>query len=236
MAQTYKRILLKLSGEGLKGDKGFGVSYSVISSLAEQIKHLVEKGVQVCVVVGGGNFCRGAKEAEKGMNRTTADQIGMLATVMNSLYLQTALEETGVQTKVMSGIEMPKVCEPYIYNNAIKYLAENKVIIFAAGTGNPYFTTDTGAVLRALEMHCDIMFKATQVDGIYDSDPHTNKNAHKYLQISHNDYIRQQLKVLDIAAVSLAKENNLPIAVFAQKDNSSIENAVFGKSDVSIIK
>ena len=174
MKPKYKRILLKLSGEGLMGDRAFGMDEKVINELAEQIKAVHECGVEVCVVVGGGNIFRGAKEASKGLNRSVADQVGMLATVMNALYLQNALEKIGTDARVMSGISIPSVCESYIYRRALRHLEKNRVIIFAGGTGNPYFTTDSGAALRASEMGCDVLLKATQVDGVYSDDPKKN--------------------------------------------------------------
>ena len=170
MKPIYKRIMLKLSGEGLMGDKEFGMSPEVIDALARQIKMVYDAGVEICVVVGGGNIFRGAKEASKGMNRTVADHVGMLATVMNALYIQNALEKIDVPARVLSGLNIPEVCEHYIYRRALRHLAKKRVVIFAAGTGNPYFTTDTGAALRASEMQCDVIFKSTQVDGVYDSD------------------------------------------------------------------
>ena len=236
METKYKRILLKLSGEGLMGDKGFGVSPAVLQSLVMQIKAIHEKGVDVCIVVGGGNIFRGAKEAVNGMNRTVADQIGMLATLMNALTVQNALEQNGVQTRVMSGLSVPQVCENYIYRRALHHLEKHRVVVFAAGTGNPYFTTDTGAVLRASEMQCDVVLKSTQVDGVYSADPRKDANAERYEEISYDDVIKKQLKVMDLTAVSLAKENNIPIIVFSQHEKDSLENVVRGKGTFTIIK
>ena len=236
MNPKYKRILLKLSGEGLMGDKSFGMSAEVIDALAEQIKAVHDSGVEICVVVGGGNIFRGAKEASKGMNRTVADQVGMLATVMNALYVQSALEKIGVSARVMSGIQIPAVCETYIYRRAVRHLEKRRVIIFAGGTGNPYFTTDTGAALRASEMQCDVLLKATQVDGVYDSDPKQNKQAKKFEEITYDEVISRQLKVMDTAAVALARENNIPIVVFAQVGENALADAVCGKGKFTIIK
>ena len=177
MKPLYKRILLKLSGEGLMGDKAFGMDDGVIRSLAVQIREVRGLGVEVCLVVGGGNIFRGAKEASKGLDRSVADQVGMLATVMNALYLQNALEKLGIEARVLSGLSIPEVCEDYIYRRALRHLQKNRVLIFAAGTGCPYFTTDTGAALRASEMKCDALLKATQVDGVYDADPRQNAGA-----------------------------------------------------------
>lgn len=236
MKPVYKRILLKLSGEGLMGDKSFGMSAEVIKNLAAQIKSVHDGGVEVCIVVGGGNIFRGAKEASKGMNRTVADQVGMLATVMNALYLQNALEMIGADTRVLSGISIPAVCEPYMYRRAIRHLQKGRILIFAGGTGNPYFTTDSGAALRASEMQCDALLKATQVDGVYDSDPKINKKAKKYDQVSYDEVIKKQLRVMDITAVALAKENNIPIVVFSQHGNNSLKDVVCGKGSYTIIK
>lgn len=236
MKPVYKRILLKLSGEGLMGDKSFGMSAEVIDSLARQIKDVRNAGVEVCVVVGGGNIFRGAKEASKGMNRTVADHVGMLATVMNALYIQNALEKNGVEARVLSGLNIPEVCEHYVYRRALRHLEKGRVVIFAAGTGNPYFTTDTGAALRAAEMQCDAILKSTQVDGVYDADPKKNPNARKYEPVSYDEVIEKQLKVMDIAAVALAKENNIPVVVFAQSGEEALANAVSGKGSFTIIK
>ena len=236
MKPVYKRILLKLSGEGLMGDKSFGMSAEVIDSLARQIKDVRKAGVEVCVVVGGGNIFRGAKEASKGMNRTVADHVGMLATVMNALYIQNALEKNGVEARVLSGLNIPEVCEHYVYRRALRHLEKGRVVIFAAGTGNPYFTTDTGAALRAAEMQCDAILKSTQVDGVYDADPKKNPDARKYEAVSYDEVIEKQLKVMDIAAVALAKENNIPVVVFAQSGKEALANAVSGKGSFTLIK
>lgn len=236
MKPIYKRILLKLSGEGLMGDKSFGMSAEVIAGLAEQIKGIHSQGVEVCLVVGGGNIFRGAKEASKGMNRTVADQVGMLATVMNALYIQNALEQVGVGARVLSGLNIPEVCEHYMYRRALRHLEKGRVVIFAAGTGNPFFTTDTAAALRASEMQCDAILKATQVDGVYDSDPKTNKNAKKYEVIGYDEVINKQLKVMDTTAVALARENNIPVIVFSQSATDALANAVCGQGSFTIIK
>ena len=226
MKPIYKRILLKLSGEGLMGDKSFGMSAEVIENLARQIKTVHDAGVEVCVVVGGGNIFRGAKEASKGMNRTVADHVGMLATVMNALYIQNALEKNGTPARVLSGLNIPEVCEHYVYRRALRHLEKGRVVIFAAGTGNPYFTTDTGAALRASEMQCDVLLKATQVDGVYDSDPKKNPNAKKYDTISFHEVLNKDLAVMDSTAASLCKDNNLPILVFSIDDPENIYKAV----------
>lgn len=236
MKPLYKRVLLKLSGEGLMGQKSFGMDENIICSLAEQVKKVREIGVEVCMVVGGGNIFRGAKEASKGLDRSVADQVGMLATVMNALYLQNALEKQGVEARVLSGLSIPEVCEDYIYRRALRHLQKNRVLIFAAGTGNPYFTTDTGAALRAAEMKCDALLKATQVDGVYNADPKHNADAVKYDEISYDDVIAQGLKVMDLTAVSLAKDNHIPVIVFAQSGENALLNAVTGQGQFTIIK
>ena len=226
MKPLYKRILLKLSGEGLMGDKAFGMDDGVIRSLAAQIREVRGLGVEVCLVVGGGNIFRGAKEASKGLDRSVADQVGMLATVMNALYLQNALEKLGIEARVLSGLSIPEVCEDYIYRRALRHLQKNRVLIFAAGTGCPYFTTDTGAALRASEMKCDALLKATQVDGVYDADPRQNAGAVKYNEISYDEVISKGLGVMDLTAVSLAKDNRIPIVVFAQKGENALLNEI----------
>lgn len=236
MEAKYKRILLKLSGEGLMGDRAFGIDDHIINALAYQIKQVHNMGVEICVVVGGGNIFRGAKEASQGINRSVADQVGMLATVMNALYLQNALEKLGADVRVMSGLSIPEVCENYIFRRALRHIKKNRIIIFAGGTGNPYFTTDTGAALRASEMECDVLLKATQVDGVYDDDPRKNKNAVRYEEISYDQVIQKGLKVMDLTAVSLAKDNNIPIVVFAQKADNSLLDAVAGVGEFTIIK
>jgi uridylate kinase len=236
MQPVYKRILLKLSGEGLMGDKPFGVDIKVVSRMAEQIKNIYDMGVQICLVVGGGNIFRGAKEAAKGLNRSVADQIGMMATVMNALFLQDELKRQGVDAVIMSGLNMYQVCEPYLYRNAIKHLEEKRVIIFAGGTGNPYFTTDTGASLRASEMGCDVILKSTQVNGVYDDDPRVNPKAKRYDEISFDEVLSKKLKVMDLTAITMAKENNIPVVVFAQNSETSLSDVVCAKGKFTIIK
>ena len=236
MKPKYKRVLLKLSGEGLMGDKSFGMSPEVLQNLSRQIKTVREAGVDVCIVVGGGNIFRGAKEAAKGMNRTVADQVGMLATLMNALCLQNALENAGVPTRVLSGLGVPQVCENYMYRKALRHLEKGRVIIFAGGTGNPYFTTDTGAVLRASEMQCEVVLKATQVDGVYTADPKSDPKAERYEAVSYDEVIQKQLKVMDLTAVALAKENNIPILVFSQHEDDSLVEVIGGKGKFTIIK
>lgn len=236
MKPQYKRILLKLSGEGLMGDKEFGVSPEVVRSLAEQIKQIHELGTDVCIVIGGGNIFRGAKEAAKGMDRSVADQIGMLATVMNSLFLQDALIKVGVPAKLVSGLRIPQACEDYSYRKVMLYLQNREVVIFAAGTGSPYFTTDTGAALRAAETGCDALLKSTQVDGVYDSDPRVNPNAKRFDVLSYDEVIKKELKVMDISAVVLAKENKVPIIIFNQHEDAALLKAVCAEGKFTIIK
>lgn len=218
------------------GDKNFGISPAELNALAVQIKSLYQQDIDICIVVGGGNIFRGAKEAANGMNRTVADQIGMLATLMNALSIQNALENNGVATRVLSGLSVPQVCENYVYRKALRHLEKHRVIIFAAGTGNPYFTTDTGAVLRAVEMQCDVVLKATQVDGVYTDDPKKNAQAKRYDRISYEDVIQKQLRVMDLTAVALAKENNIPIIVFSQHEKNALEYIVRGEGTFTIIE
>lgn len=236
MKPQYKRVLLKLSGEGLMGDKEFGVSPEVVTSLAEQIKQIHKLGTDVCIVIGGGNIFRGAKEAAKGIDRSVADQIGMLATVMNSLFLQDALIKAGVSAKVVSGLRMPQVCEDYSYRKVMSYLQNREVVIFASGTGNPYFTTDTGAALRAAEMGCEALLKSTQVDGVYDSDPRLNPAAKRIDCLTYDEVIKKELKVMDISAVVLAKENKVPIIIFNQHEGDALLKAVCAHGKFTIIK
>ena len=236
MKPQYKRVLLKLSGEGLMGDKEFGVSQEVVSRLAEQIKQIHNLGTDVCIVIGGGNIFRGAKEAAKGMDRSVADQIGMLATVMNSLFLQDALIKIGVSAKVVSGLRMPQVCEDYSYRKVMSYLQNREVVIFASGTGSPYFTTDTGAALRAAEMGCGALLKSTQVDGVYDSDPRFNPDAKRFDSLTYDEVIKKELKVMDISAVVLAKENKVPIIIFSQHEDGALLKAVCAQGKFTIIK
>lgn len=236
MRAKYKRVLIKLSGEGLMGDKPFGMSAEVIGALAQQIADVQKKGTQVCIVVGGGNIFRGAKEASEGIDRSVADQVGMLATIMNALYLQNAMEKIGLDVRVMSGLNVPQVCEPYMYRKALHHLEKGRVIIFAGGTGNPYFTTDTGAALRAAEMKCDALLKATQADGVYDADPRKNPKAKRYQSVSYKEVLDKKLQVMDLTAVTLAEESQIPIVVFAQKGKNALVDAVAGKGNFTIIK
>jgi len=236
MQPLYKRILIKLSGEGLMGDRAFGMSPEVLRKIALDIKSVCDLGVEICIVVGGGNIFRGAKEASTGVNRSVADQVGMLGTVMNALYLQDALEKEGVAVRVMSGLNVPQVCEPYMYRKALKHLSRGRVVIFAGGTGNPYFTTDTAAALRASEMQCDALLKATQVDGVYDADPKKQPDAKRFEHISYAEIIKRNLKVMDMAAFTLLNESNIPSVVFKLENKDAFMKAVCGEGKLTIIE
>jgi uridylate kinase len=225
----YRRILLKLSGEALLGDRPYGVDPAFCAFIARQVAEVHRLGVQVGIVVGGGNIFRGLAAAATGMDRATGDYIGMLATVMNGLALQDALERAGVPTRVMTAIAMNEVAEPYIRRRAVRHMEKGRVTIFVAGTGNPYFTTDTAAALRAVEIGAEVLLKATKVDGVYDSDPLKNPNAHRYAELEYADLLRDQLKVLDAAAVSLCMENDLPIVVFDLNQPDNITRVAAGQ-------
>ena len=225
----YKKILLKLSGEALMGDQEFGISSDVITSYAKQIKEIVDLGVEVSIVIGGGNIFRGLSGAAQGVDRVTADHMGMLATVINSLALQNSIEKLGVPTRVQTAIEMPKVAEPFIKRRAQRHLEKGRVVIFGAGTGNPYFTTDTAAALRAIEMETDVVIKATKVDGIYDKDPVKYPDAKKYQTVTYNEVLAKDLKVMDATAISLCRENKLPIIVFNSLDEGNLKKVVMGE-------
>ena len=214
MKTVFKRVMLKLSGEGLAGEKGFGIDFDTTERLATQIAELVSNGVKVCMVIGGGNFFRGAKNACKDMDRSVADQIGMMATVINALAFQSALEAKGSNAKVFSGLSVPSVCDDYRYDKAITALDEGFVVLFAGGTGNPYFTTDSGAALRAVEMHCDVLLKATQVDGVYDSDPRENPDAKRLNEVSYSEAIAKQFKIMDMTSMAMLRDNNIPTLIF----------------------
>jgi uridylate kinase len=224
----FNRVLVKLSGEALMGDQGFGISPDMIRFVADEIRSIVELGVQTAIVVGGGNIFRGIAASSFGMDRTAADHMGMLATIINSIALQDAIEKLGVQTRVQTAISMHQVAEPYILRRAIRHLEKGRVVIFGAGTGNPYFTTDTAAVLRGQEIHAEILLKATKVDGVYDSDPLNDKNAKKYKQISYMEALAKKLRIMDLTAISLAMDNNLPLAVFKLSEKGNIRKVVCG--------
>ena len=225
----YKKILLKLSGEALMGDQEFGMSSDVITSYAKQIKEIVDLGVEVSIVIGGGNIFRGISGAAQGVDRVTGDHMGMLATVINSLALQNSIEKLGVPTRVQTAIEMPKVAEPFIKRRAQRHLEKGRVVIFGAGTGNPYFTTDTAAALRAIEMETDVVIKATKVDGIYDKDPVKYPDAKKYETVTYNEVLAKDLKVMDATAISLCRENKLPIIVFNSLVEGNLKKVVMGE-------
>ena len=225
----YKKILLKLSGEALMGDQEFGISSDVITSYAKQIKEIVDLGVEVSIVIGGGNIFRGISGAAQGVGRVTGDHMGMLATVINSLALQNSIEKLGVPTRVQTAIEMPKVAEPFIKRRAQRHLEKGRVVIFGAGTGNPYFTTDTAAALRAIEMETDVVIKATKVDGIYDKDPVKYPDAKKYETVTYNEVLAKDLKVMDATAISLCRENKLPIIVFNSLDEGNLKKVIMGE-------
>ena len=229
MTPVYKRILLKLSGEALMGDQEFGISSEVISSYAKQIKEIVDMGVEVGIVIGGGNIFRGLSGAEQGVDRVTGDHMGMLATVINSLALQNSIEKLGVATRVLTAIEMPQIAEPYIRRRAERHLEKGRVVIFGAGTGNPYFTTDTAAVLRAIEINADVVIKATKVDGIYDKDPVKYKDAVRYETVTYSEVLNKDLKVMDAAAISLCRDNKLPLIVFDSLVEGNIKKVVLGE-------
>lgn len=232
MAPVFKRILLKLSGEALMGGQSYGIDTLMAQSVAREIKAVHELGVEVAIVVGGGNIFRGVSESAGNMDRAAADYIGMLATVMNSVVLQDALEQLDVHTRVMSAIDIPQLAEPFIRRRAVRHLEKQRVVIFAAGTGNPYFTTDSAAALRALEIEAEVIFKATKVDGIYSADPVKVPDATRFEKISYKDVLEKQLKVMDTSAISLCMDNSLPIMVFNMKVDGNIIKAVTG--DLSI--
>lgn len=232
---TYKRVLLKISGEALMGDQGFGLHPPTVERIAQQVKEVHDMGVEICLVIGGGNIFRGLQGSAQGMERTTADYMGMLATVMNALGMQGALESLGIYTRVISAIPMDQVCEPYIRRRAVRHLEKKRVCIFAAGTGNPYFTTDTAATLRASEMNCEAIFKGTQVDGIYDKDPKTNPDAVRYEDVSYDEVLHKNLRVMDASAIALARDNNLPLIVFSLDTPGGFAGILQGKGTYTTV-
>jgi uridylate kinase len=225
----YKRILLKISGEVLTGDKDYGIDPVVIGQIGQEIKEVVGLGVEVAIVIGGGNIFRGMAASSKGMDRATADYMGMLATVLNGLALQDALEKIDVHTRVQTAIEMREIAEPYIRRRAMRHLEKGRVVIFAAGTGNPFFTTDTTASLRATEIGAEVILKATKVDGIYDADPLLHEGAYKYKELTYLDVLKKQLKVMDATAISLCMDQHIPIIVFSLKERGNIQRVVLGE-------
>lgn len=231
----YKKILLKLSGEALMGEQEFGISADVISSYAKQIKEIVDLGVEVSIVIGGGNIFRGLSGEAQGVDRVTGDHMGMLATVINSLALQNSIEQLGIPTRVQTAIEMPKIAEPFIKRKAQRHLEKGRVVIFGAGTGNPYFTTDTAAALRAIEMNVDVVIKATKVDGIYDKDPKKFDDAKKYDKVTYGEVLAKNLKVMDATAISLCRENKLPIIVFNSLVEGNLKKVIMGEKIGTIV-
>lgn len=225
----YRRILLKLSGEALMGDKSFGIDPAVLKTIAGEVHNIHQLGVEIAVVIGGGNIFRGLRASEYGMDRVPADNMGMLATVINAIALEEALKSIGLETRVMSALDMSKVAEPYVRERAISYLEKNRVVIFGAGTGNPYFSTDTAAALRAMELQAEVLLKATKVDGVYDSDPEQNPSSKPYTEITYQEVIKKNLKVMDMTAVSLAMGQNLPIIVFNLRKIGNIEKVILGQ-------
>jgi len=236
MANKYKRVLLKLSGEALMGDTDFGISTDVLNYVAGEVKQVVELGMEVGLVIGAGNIFRGVAGASKGMDRSTADNMGMLGTVMNSLAMQDAMERNGIVTRVMSAFPMPSICEPYIRRRAMRHLEKGRVVVCAAGIGTPYFTTDTAAVIRALEIEADLICKATRVDGVYDMDPLTNPGAVKFDSLTYTEVLQKSLRVMDAAAISLARDNNKPIIVLNMNIPSNIINAMRGEHVGTIVQ
>ena len=232
---SYQRVLLKLSGEALMGNLGYGIDPAVVAEIAQEVADVVNSGVQVAIVVGGGNIFRGMKASAAGMDRATADYIGMIATVMNAMTLQDALERIGIPNRLQTAISMQEVAEPYIRRRAIRHLEKGRVVIFGAGSGNPFFTTDTTAALRAAEIDAEIIFKATKVDGIYDSDPKHNPKAHRYQSLTYNHVLTKELKVMDSTAIALCKENNIPILVFDLSVSGNIMRATKGEPVGTIV-
>jgi uridylate kinase len=235
MSIPYRRVLLKMSGEALMGDTGFGIDWDIVHRVAGEVATVRRQGVQVCLVVGGGNIFRGGPAAGQGMERASADYMGMLATVMNALALQHALDQIEVPTRVLSAIPMASVCEPYVRRRAVRHLEKGRVVIFAAGTGNPYFTTDTAAALRAAEMGCDALLKGTQVDGVYSADPKTDPSAVRYEQLSYLEVLARDLRVMDASAITLARDNHIPILVFSIHDKGSFADVLAGTGKCTLI-
>lgn len=232
---TYKRVLLKISGEALMGSGQYGLDMDTVSSIAQDVQQVNRLGCEVCLVIGGGNIFRGLSSAAKGMERASADYMGMLATVMNALAMQNALETIGVDTRVLSAIPMTTICEPYVRRRAIRHMEKGRVVIFAAGTGNPFFTTDTAAALRAIEMGCDALLKGTQVDGVYDSDPKMNPHATRFDKLSYMDVLSKDLRVMDTSAISLARDNDLPILVFNIHEQGGFTRVLSGDGHATVI-
>jgi uridylate kinase len=233
---SYKRILLKLSGEVLMGNQQFGIDPEFVAELAKEVRDAKDNGLEICLVIGGGNIFRGMAGAAKGMDRAQADYMGMLATVMNALAMQNALEQLGVHTRVQSAIQMDTVCEPVIRRRAERHLEKGRVVIFAAGVGSPYFTTDSGAALRAAEMRCDALLKGTSVDGVYDADPKTNPSAKRYETVDYDTVLANNLKVMDASAVALCRDNNIPIVVFSIREKGNLARLLAGQGVQTIVQ
>ena len=236
LTPKYCRVLVKVSGEALMGDGQFGIDVATVDRIAKDVAEAAATGIQLCMVVGGGNIFRGLAGSAKGIDRATADYMGMLATVMNALALQAGLERAGVQARVQSAIAMNNVCEPYIRRRAIRHMEKGRVVIFGAGTGNPFFTTDTAAALRAAEMGCDAMMKATQVDGVYSADPKKDPNATRYDSLSYHEVLARDLKVMDASAISVSRENGIPILVFSLGDPGALAKVLAGQGRATIIE
>jgi uridylate kinase len=231
----FKRILLKISGEALMGDLSYGIDINTVKEICNNIKNVYDEGYELCLVVGGGNIFRGVSAAAEGMERASADYMGMLATVINALSLQNCLESMGIQTRVQSAIPMTTICEPYARRRAERHIEKKRIVIFAGGTGSPFFTTDTTAALRAIEMNCDAVFKATQVDGVYSSDPRKNEDAKRFEQLSYNEVLAKDLKVMDASAVAMARDNRMPIVVFSIKEEDAFSKVAAGEGKFTII-
>ncbi|MBB4265852.1 UMP kinase [Roseospira visakhapatnamensis] len=232
----FRRVLLKLSGEGLMGKQAYGLDLEVVQRLAVEIKEVHDTGIELCLVIGGGNIFRGVSRAAGGMDRTSADYMGMLATVMNALAVQNFLEKVGVPTRVQSAIPMATVCEPYVRRRAMRHMEKGRVVIFAAGTGNPFFTTDTAAALRAVEMTCDALLKATQVDGVYDADPKVVPEARRFDDLSYTEVLRRDLRVMDTSAIALARDNGIPILVFSLHQEGALAAIMRGEGAYTLIR
>ena len=233
---SYQRVLLKISGEALMGDQGFGLHPPTVARIAREVQSVHELGVEICMVIGGGNIFRGLQGSAQGMERTTADYMGMLATVMNALAMQSALEGLGIHTRVISAIRMDEVAEPYIRRRAVRHLEKKRVCIFAAGTGNPYFTTDTAATLRASEMSCEAIFKGTKVDGVYDKDPVKHPDAKRFDRVTYDEVLAKHLAVMDASAIALARDNNLPIIVFSLDERGGFKGILAGEGTYTIVQ
>ncbi|BBE35060.1 UMP kinase [Sphingosinicella microcystinivorans] len=235
-SKPFKRILLKLSGEALMGDQSFGIDTATVNRVADEVRIAKEAGFELCLVVGGGNIFRGLAAAEQGFDRASADYMGMLATVMNALAVQNSLERMGVDTRVQSAIPMSSVCEPYIRRRAVRHMEKGRIVIFAAGTGNPYFTTDTAAALRAAEMQCDALFKGTSVDGVYNADPKKDKSATRYESLGYDKVLADNLKVMDASAVAICRENAIPIVVFNIREHGNLARVLAGEGVSTIVR